>query len=122
MLELKMLTRNFHDQLCDKVELNDSELNVFISAYECGKNNYYDGQYENENMIDESSEELRNIKIIFYGVKNISSDFKWDFKEPLDIYELNTTNNNVEFRLYFDDGTENFLSFECIGFDIVYLE
>ena len=34
MLELKMLTRNFHDQLCDKVEFNDSELNVFISAYE----------------------------------------------------------------------------------------
>lgn len=98
MLELKMLTRNFHDQLFDKVELNDTELNVFISAYESGEKYYYDGLYENKNMIEESSEELRNIKIIFYGVKNINSDFKWDFNEPLDIYELNTTNNNVEFR------------------------
>ena len=122
MLKLKMLTRNFHDQLCDKVELKDTELNVFIYAYECGEKYYYNELYENGNKVEESSEELRRLKITFYGVKNINSDFKWDFKEPLNIYELNTTNNKVEFRLYFDDGNENFLSFECIGFDIEYLE
>ncbi len=34
MLDLKLLTRNFHDQLCERVELNDEELLVYISAYE----------------------------------------------------------------------------------------
>ena len=40
-----MLTRNFHDWLCDKVELKDTELNVFIYAYKCGEKYYYNELY-----------------------------------------------------------------------------
>lgn len=47
MLDLKLLTRNFHDQLCEKVELNGEELIVYISAYECGDKYYHDGLCEN---------------------------------------------------------------------------
>ena len=113
MLELKLLTRNFHDQMCEKVEFVNNELTVYISAYECGDKYYCDGLCENRNMNENSSGILRDLKIKFYNIKNINPEFDFDFEDSLDIYELIIKQNYVEFRLYYENGSLNLLFFDC---------
>lgn len=122
MLDLKLLTRNFHDQLFEKIEIKGVDLITYIASYECGTKYFYDGLCENRMSTSTSPEVLRKLKIQFYNAKNIDTEFNFHFKGALDIYQLSVRKNHVEFRLYDEAGNANFLSFDCDGFDMDYME
>lgn len=122
MLNLSLLTRNFHDQLCEKVILNNNILSVYIHTFELGDKYYYDTKCEERTLESDLDEVSRTLVINFYNVTNINDDFELNFEDSLDIYDLIISGNNVIFNMYYDDGKSNKLSFNADGFDIEYLE
>lgn len=76
MNDLKKLTREFHDQLLDKVKwINENTLEITITAIEVGEEFGYSGDNEAywayPDVYIGMAEYERVIKLIFYGVTNL---------------------------------------------------
>lgn len=122
MMKLSLLTRNFHDQLCEKVVLDNNILSIYIYAFECGDKYFFDGKCEDRSPNSGLIEIGRSLVIKFYNVRDVNSSFDFNFDDSLDIFELTIINSNVTFTMYYEDGRPNLLSFNADGFDIEYLE
>jgi hypothetical protein len=118
MIELNKLTRSFHDQTIDNVEIKGKTLIVTLSVYELGKEYGYTAESEEADLSDQE-ERYRKILITFYNFKNINKDFKYQF-DNLDIYETSFEGTKFTFWSYFESGDPNYLFFDAEGFDFEY--
>lgn len=117
-MELRKLTRNFHDAYLESLKVLEGDIQLIILADE-GKEDYSYIGVENENY-DEPSKWKRS-KLTFHNIKHLKID---KFEDEQSILDFLVTDKHVHIYTQNGDSKQGFFSydFDTDSFDFEYLD